>query len=670
MDVGSGQSNSHRSLPREIPIPKHGSPPFSRCSTLQGSMASQSIPPILSLEPPSSLHRLPLPNYQAYRHDDRLGQADRDEYGSDGLRPRKLVSDVQGKDRRDWKLSPIVKPSLPDESELSGSSRDRFSIRSEDSLDRNWREGFYKNVDERASPKELQCEESLRLQIRQSVDAYDTSLVRKLNASTSDPSSFTRLRLSPPREFRPFNGGFSDVGRPTHRRPNGSPRRLPSATVSPRPIDSPLERWRYSSSGEPLLTPPSTSEHSPPALREFQGINDTASLPSTQVTDSETATNNSCRIRRSASASLLGRGGYESYNEDEDSQMEEAPSSHVSKLKQLTLHDVRPSPPQAFQRVGSKRRASSPPSEDANVGSLGPTRKGLLLNGVGTDIHQKYYQPPPRSASGSFASGSMSSATTMWSSIGQFSAASSISATDWASPVNYPQSPDRDFSSDAAFRSPNSSRPVTWQRQTTEFCMDGKETNDSGAAPIKNEHAGLKMVGGYICECCPKKPRKFETQADLQLHTLEKQYGCHFCNNRFKNKNEAERHQNSLHLRKHSWSCRQLVGNYEAAFHQSPRQPNYADVCGYCGKEFPVPAQWDIRIDHLTTEHKFGECNQSKKFFRADHFRQHLKHSHSGTSGKWTNVLENACMREEMPPTPIHRGGLPTPSMISEEGSV
>jgi hypothetical protein len=48
--------------------------------------------------------------------------------------------------------------------------------------------------------------------------------------------------------------------------------------------------------------------------------------------------------------------------------------------------------------------------------------------------------------------------------------------------------------------------------------------------------------------------------------------------------------------------------------------------------------------------HKFGECNQAKKFFRADHFRQHLKHSHAGTSGKWTNLLENACMRDEPPP--------------------
>jgi hypothetical protein len=73
-------------------------------------------------------------------------------------------------------------------------------------------------------------------------------------------------------------------------------------------------------------------------------------------------------------------------------------------------------------------------------------------------------------------------------------------------------------------------------------------------------------------------------------------------------------------------------------------------MCGYCGEEFPNPADWAIRSEHLNHVHKFGECNQAKKFFRADHFRQHLKHSHAGTSGKWTNMLENACMRDEPPP--------------------
>lgn len=129
---------------------------------------------------------------------------------------------------------------------------------------------------------------------------------------------------------------------------------------------------------------------------------------------------------------------------------------------------------------------------------------------------------------------------------------------------------------------------------------------------------------------------------------------CQYCRNRFKNKNEAERHQNSLHLRRHSWSCANLP-NYEAAFHPStsPTSPNN-DVCGYCGAEFPnVPTpDWNRRVEHLTTVHKFGECNQAKKFFRADHFRQHLKHSHAGTSGKWTNMLETACMKDEPQPQP------------------
>ncbi len=145
--------------------------------------------------------------------------------------------------------------------------------------------------------------------------------------------------------------------------------------------------------------------------------------------------------------------------------------------------------------------------------------------------------------------------------------------------------------------------------------------------------------------------------ADLyRIHQTEKQYSCQYCNNRFKNKNEMERHQNSLHLRRHSWSCAALR-DIKDAFHSSPYKAGTVDVCGYCGVEFPTPADWDARVEHLNNIHKFGECNQAKKFFRADHFRQHLKHSHAGTSGKWTNMLENACMKDEPPPQPLDRSG-------------
>jgi hypothetical protein len=138
-------------------------------------------------------------------------------------------------------------------------------------------------------------------------------------------------------------------------------------------------------------------------------------------------------------------------------------------------------------------------------------------------------------------------------------------------------------------------------------------------------------------------------------HEAIKQYKCGYCNNRFKNKNEAERHQNSLHLRHYSWSCAAL-GTVADAFHARP--PAYpgaphssaggGDTCCYCGKLFDNPPDWQRRTDHLLLDHKFGECNQNKKFFRADHFRQHLKHSHTAVVGKWTNYLESACMMQRV----------------------
>lgn len=142
----------------------------------------------------------------------------------------------------------------------------------------------------------------------------------------------------------------------------------------------------------------------------------------------------------------------------------------------------------------------------------------------------------------------------------------------------------------------------------------------------------------------------------------EKQFKCSICHKRFKSKSAVERHNSSWHIRRHSWSCSALV-RYTQAFHDSVNYPGEADTCGYCGNEFPRSGQyldasilcrhatdqdWEKRIQHLHEVHKFQECNLSKKFFRADHFRQHLKHSHSGTR-KWTTMLENACMLEQDP---------------------
>ncbi|KAF5572881.1 hypothetical protein FPCIR_14158 [Fusarium pseudocircinatum] len=141
--------------------------------------------------------------------------------------------------------------------------------------------------------------------------------------------------------------------------------------------------------------------------------------------------------------------------------------------------------------------------------------------------------------------------------------------------------------------------------------------------PVNPKHfGGTKVAGFFMCECCPKKPKRFDTLEELNAHEAEKQYECSFCGNRFKNKNEAERHQNSLHTRRQSWSCSYLLG-YDSAFQESSHRPEKCDTCGYCGDDFlrsgagtgnracATKQDWDERIRHLQEVHKFRECNRA-----------------------------------------------------------
>ncbi|PYH95171.1 hypothetical protein BO71DRAFT_323877 [Aspergillus ellipticus CBS 707.79] len=330
-------------------------------------------------------------------------------------------------------------------------------------------------------------------------------------------------------------------------------------------------------------------------------------------------------------------------------------------------------------KPGMKRRASSPPREP-----ISRDRHGLHIATSNGDLSQ-------RRTSGHPFTNNLSVNVNYAASHGSHSAASSVSlrtsgsyssaglSLGGSSMTSYDRSPgglspnsDFDAFHDKSLLNPSSPVNLTGQSATRNVQAPGTLEPSSADTARKvsmqptlavPKPSGPKIGGLYICDCCPKKPKKFDSPEELRAHEMEKQYSCLFCNNRFKNKNEAERHQNSLHLRRHSWSCAAL-SSYQAVFHpssasaQTSSGPSH-DICGYCGEEFsnfPQP-DWDRRFEHLTAVHKFGECNNAKKFFRADHFRQHLKHSHAGTSGKWTNILENACMKEEALPEPKNSSG-------------
>ncbi|PYI22078.1 hypothetical protein BO86DRAFT_233226 [Aspergillus japonicus CBS 114.51] len=346
--------------------------------------------------------------------------------------------------------------------------------------------------------------------------------------------------------------------------------------------------------------------------------------------------------------------------------------------RMVYLREATPPYSDASKSSGLKRRASSPPREP-----MGDDRHRLHIITSNGDLTQRRTSGQPYTNnltvnSGYVAGhGSHSAASSLsirttgsYSSAGLSVGGSSMTSYD-RSPGGLSPKSDLDTFHDKSIMNPTSpahmvAPPVARVIQGPSI-IEPSSVETARKMSLQTNHAapkptGPKLGGLYICDCCPKKPKKFDSPEELRSHEMEKQYSCLYCNNRFKNKNEAERHQNSLHLRRHSWSCAAL-SSYQAAFHPSstPGQtgagPSH-DTCGYCGEEFPNHPQpdWDRRFEHLTVVHKFGECNNAKKFFRADHFRQHLKHSHAGTSGKWTNILENACMKEEAPPEPKNGG--------------
>lgn len=355
-------------------------------------------------------------------------------------------------------------------------------------------------------------------------------------------------------------------------------------------------------------------------------------------------------------ATVSTQGSYENAD-DADFPMEQETASGIRRLH-IEDSSIRPE----YQTIGQKRRASSPPGDE-------PPVQGLP--GSGEQFRRRdRLSPQPRLTV--IPQGSVSSVS---SSTGRSSYASSISltATSVTSMNSYGRrSPGGVSPIDAVCNSPFNTPMSLTHSPRSSISRVPHQRNLSDNRPLASPRKLTEMPkpsvhriqGFFMCECCPKKPKRFETAEELSAHEAEKQYECSFCGNRFKNKNEAERHQNSLHVRRHSWSCSALhVAGYDKAFHDSTNRPGEADTCGYCGDEFmrsggagrnriPTDQDWDDRLRHLQEVHKFRECNSSKKFYRADHFRQHLKHSHAGTSGKWTNMLETACMLEEEPPQP------------------
>ncbi|CAG8952251.1 hypothetical protein HYFRA_00000991 [Hymenoscyphus fraxineus] len=518
--------------------------------------------------------------------------------------------------------------------------------------------------------------------------AYDKSLLLKLDSRRSGDNK------TPPRGFSKsphFSSSANDTS-PTSRgsldhRHQLKPLSLP--ILSGRPgmgfTESPISLSRYGDRDTPLSSAISPGNPFPRFGLQTQfdyrpsseAESDRSPLPYIRGSGSSSALSLGDDASSITSRSRDGFDHRVSPDHDVDFPMEETRSG----IRQLYIDDPsgRSDPYSPGASTGQKRRASSPPIDEGGhslqtVGSasdLFRRRESASRNSPTPRLHSTSGSVSSTASgqrTGSYASSTLSTlsiAPSSMSSMGSYGRLSPGGISPGGSDfIDLPYGPP--ILLNPSPRGPGS-RPNHQRTLSSETrpLMSSRKLSDGMGKP----HGTPKIQGIYMCECCPKKPKKFDCQEDLEAHEQEKQYQCAYCNNRFKNKNEAERHQNSLHLRRHSWSCAALSG-YSAAFHESSNRPNEADSCGYCGEDFPrsgisspsasrpqmhiaTDRDWDVRIQHLQEMHKFGECNHAKKFFRADHFRQHLKHSHAGTSGKWTNMLENSCMKDEPLPEPI-----------------
>ncbi|KAI6711223.1 hypothetical protein JHW43_006216 [Diplocarpon mali] len=557
-----------------------------------------------------------------------------------------------------------------------------------------------------ALPSFSSFESSVHAKYQSDAQAFDKSQIQKLDArreldNKTPPRCLAHAGMSSSANegspISPTTRLSHDHGHPSQRKPSCRPV-LPGR---PGIAESPLSRWAEAPvpaaisprNPYPRFGAPTPSDHKSFFEADFL---DRSHLPRIGRTGSVLSISDE-------TPSVVGksRGSRDhaaSPEHDGDFQMEEAGLRRL----QIDESSHRPERDSPCATVGQKRRASSPPMED------GPC---LYKIGSASDLYRRREygsraSPTPRlpSTSGSvsstasarnnsYASGLSVTASSI-TSLGSYgraspggispgglsNAGSDLSDSPRVASLSSIPSPRGSISRTNHSRGLSETHPLMNSRKLSDSLGGGKQHTPP-----------TTQQGLFMCECCPKKPKKFDSQDKLTAHEAEKQYECAYCRNRFKNKNEAERHQNSLHLRRHSWSCAALSG-YAAAFHNSPTRPDEADTCGYCGDDFPrsglsppsmagprvavaTDQDWEVRIAHLQDVHKLGECNHTKKFFRADHFRQHLKHSHAGTSGKWTNVLENACMKDEPLPEPIRAPERVTPGgarvgRITEEDEI
>lgn len=333
-----------------------------------------------------------------------------------------------------------------------------------------------------------------QFQFRPSGSDYDTSQLRKLDARRPLDNR------SPPR--RPGLSSSSSDAVPRYGATEN--RQLPYLSL---PIRSTSITRLDSPSDAPLL-----SAGLPRA--PFPGFGSSEYRSPVEPTDADRSPPFRCKRTYSGSVpddvTVSTQGSYEN-PDDTDFPMEDAGMGrlHIDESNRSDYHTV-----------GQKRRASSPLDEEMimqnlpGAGDLLRRREGLSRASQPRLTIPQSFSPISTSRSGSYAPSlplTAASATSVASSFGRrspgglspcggLSPVEAICNSPYNTPISLTHSPRSSFSRATHQRQISESRPLASPRKLTD-------------TPKANMP---RIQGFYMCECCPKKPKKFETAEELR----------------------------------------------------------------------------------------------------------------------------------------------------------
>jgi hypothetical protein len=346
-----------------------------------------------------------------------------------------------------------------------------------------------------------------------SAQAYDQQLLSKIggpNAGNRTTPYLTTPTSESPNQHsgNKFAGQLKPLSVPNHPYPS---------------LESPLTRWHSAQSAPSSGISPSAGFRSP--LFEHNSI-DSVFPP---------------RFHAASTPDVFDEpsAGYRSHRNSDDHSVfldPEFANMEENGLKELNIHDRSPSAGDGDQLgiKGQKRRASSPPSDGAREdrasgggNDLYHRRSIQMLANRNSPITRLSQHPGSLSSTASLGPrGGSSFASTQGWNLSVASSATSYNG-ERLSPGALSPSAETEFglvspyaASKNVNRSPRSSltKPPHHRIQPEQQTQDSKmpTPTESQAHSRQNSVNKIQVQGFLVCECCPKKPKKFDNPEELR----------------------------------------------------------------------------------------------------------------------------------------------------------